>query len=74
MLCPSQFDKLYIIKDDKQIEVSINSVISNNYLTAQANLVSENTFISTSIEGDNLTRFYRVNSDLDLRNISSVLF
>ena len=62
---------IYIIKDDKQIEVSINSVISNNYLTAQANLVSENTFISTSIEGDNLTRFYRVNSDLDLRNISN---
>ena len=62
---------IYIIKDDKQIEVSINSVISNNYLTAQANLVSENTFISTSIEGDNLTRSYRVNSDLDLRNISN---
>ena len=62
---------IYIIKDDKQIEVSINSLISNNYLTAQANLVSENTHISTSIEGDNLTRSYRVNSDLDLRNISN---
>jgi len=62
---------IYIIKDDKQIEVSINSMISNNYLTAQANLLSENTLISTSIEGDNLTRSYRVNSDLDLRNISN---
>ena len=62
---------IYIIKDDKQAEVSINSMISNNYLIAQANLVSENTIISSSIEGDNLTRSYRVNSDLDLRNISN---
>ena len=46
-------------------------MISNNYLIAQANLVSENTIINSSIEGDNLTRSYRVNSDLDLRNISN---
>ena len=62
---------IYIIKDDKQAEVYINSMISNNYLIAQANLVSENTIINSSIEGDNLTRSYRVNSDLDLRNISN---
>ena len=62
---------IYVIKDDKQAEVSINSMISNNYLIAQANLVSENTIISSSIEGNNLTRSYRINADLDLRNISN---
>jgi hypothetical protein len=57
---------IFIIKDDKDFTIDLNSLISNNDLIAQVEVLSENIKINSNILGNNLNRTYKVNSDLDI--------
>ncbi|MBT3684839.1 MAG: hypothetical protein HOG40_04065, partial [Cryomorphaceae bacterium] len=58
-----------LFKNNKEFEVDLNSYINNNDIIAQIELVSENININSTIFGDNLKKKYKVNSDIDIKNI-----
>ena len=57
---------IFILKDDKDFTIDLNSLISNNDLIAQVEVLSENIKINSNILGNNLNRTYKINSDLDI--------
>ena len=57
---------IFILKDDKDFTIDLNSLISNNDLIAQIRVLSENIKINSDILGNNLNRTYKINSDLDI--------
>ena len=57
---------IFILKDDKDFKIDLNSLISNNDLIAQIGVLSENIKINSNILGNNLNRTYKINSDLDI--------
>jgi hypothetical protein len=57
---------IFILKDDKDYTIDLNSLISNNDLIAQIGVLSENIKINSNILGNNLNRTYKINSDLDI--------
>ena len=57
---------IFILKDDKDFTIDLNSFISNNDLIAQVGVLSENIKINSNILGNNLNRTYKINSDLDI--------
>ena len=62
----SMESSIFIIKDDKDFTLDINSSINNNDLNAKVDLSSENIKIFSNISGNNLNKTYKINSDLDL--------
>ena len=62
----SMESSIFIIKDDKDFTLDINSLINNNDLNAKVDLSSENIKIFSNISGNNLNKTYKINSDLDL--------
>jgi hypothetical protein len=62
----SMESSIFIIKDDKDFTLDINSSINNNELNAKVDLSSENIKIFSNISGNNLNKTYKINSDLDL--------
>ena len=57
---------IFILKDDKDFTIDLNSLISNNDLIAQVGVLSESIKINSNILGNNLNRTYKINSDLDI--------
>ena len=57
---------IFILKDDKDFTIDLNSLINNNDLIAQVGVLSENIKINSYILGNNLNRTYKINSDLDI--------
>ena len=62
----SMESSIFIIKDDKDFTLDINSLINNNDLNAKVDLSSENIKIFSNISGNNLNKTYKINSDMDL--------
>ena len=62
----SMESSIFIIKDDKDFTLDINSSINNNDLNAKVDLSSDNIKIFSNISGNNLNKTYKINSDLDL--------
>ena len=62
----SMESSIFIIKDDKDFTLDINSSINNNDLNAKVDLSSENIKIFSNISGNNLNKTYKINSDMDL--------
>lgn len=62
----SMESSIFIIKDDKDFTLDINSLINNNDLNAKVDLSSENIKIFSNISGNNLNKTYKINSDMDV--------
>ena len=58
-----------LFKNNKEFEIDLNSYFNNNDIIAQIELVSENININSTILGDNFKKKYKVNSDIDIKNI-----
>ena len=58
-------------KNNREIELGINSYFNNNELIAQVKLASEDINVNSSILGDNLKKQFKINSDIDIKNITN---
>ena len=65
---------IFILKNDKDFVIDVNSFISNNDLIAQVDIVSENIIINSNVLGNNLNKMYNIDTDIDIINISESEF
>ena len=65
---------IFILKNDKDFVIDVNSFISNNDLIAQVDIVSENIIINSNVLGNNLNKMYNIDTDIDIINISDSEF
>ncbi|MDG2499805.1 MAG: hypothetical protein P8M56_01080, partial [Flavobacteriaceae bacterium] len=63
-----------IFKNDKEIELEINSSLINNILIAEIDIASENIIINSILSGNTLNKSYKIKSDLDIKNTSNSEF
>ena len=58
-------------KNNREIELGINSYFNNDDLIAQVKLASEDINVNSTILGDNLKKQFKINSDIDIKNITN---
>ena len=63
-----------IFKNDKEIELEINSSLINNILIAEIDIASENIIVNSILSGNTLNKSYKIKSDLDIKNTSNSEF
>ena len=63
-----------IFKNDKEIELEINSSLINNILIAEIDIASENIIVNSILSGNTLNKTYKIKSDLDIKNTSNSEF
>ena len=63
-----------IFKNDKEIELEINSSLINNILIADIDITSENIIVNSILSGNTLNKSYKIKSDLDIKNTSNSEF